>query len=140
MHVIKFVLIGFIAASAQAFVIMDGLPPVSSVRHVSSLFYRDSDVNDGAYLVNKRIPDFKQRMRNLVKQQQRKSWRPNNMKTAVTLEEYANVIKEGREKKCIVIVNFHATWCKVIIVFFCPMFRAAYHIMLNHLNRCCNLP
>jgi thiol:disulfide interchange protein len=57
--------------------------------------------------------DFKQRMRSIAKQQERTVWRPENMKTAVTLEEYANVIEEARKSNSVVVVNFHATWCKV---------------------------
>jgi hypothetical protein len=111
-------LIGLIAASADAFVTIDASLSARCTRRVPSLFYRDSNITE-ADLTNKRRPDFKTRMRSIVKQQQRKSWSPNNMKTAVTLEEYANVIKEGRERNRIVVANFHATWCKVIIVLMC---------------------
>jgi len=40
------------------------------------------------------------------------SWRPSNVKTAVSLEEFANVIQEGRSKNQLVVVRFYATWCK----------------------------
>jgi len=52
-------------------------------------------------------------MRSIAKQQERTVWRPENMKTAVTLQEYANVIEEARKSNSVVVVNFHATWCKV---------------------------
>lgn len=56
--------------------------------------------------------DFRRRMKNLVKRKQQQAVdRPNNVRTAFTLEEYKEVLDENNGK--IVVVRFFATWCKV---------------------------
>jgi hypothetical protein len=60
--------------------------------------------------------DFQSKMRNIVAQRtkrKREVARPANVKSAVSLEEFANVINEGRKERRLVVVRFHATWCKV---------------------------
>jgi thiol-disulfide isomerase/thioredoxin len=39
--------------------------------------------------------------------------RPRNVKNAISLEEFVDVIDEGRKDGRLVVVRFHATWCKV---------------------------
>lgn len=41
------------------------------------------------------------------------SWRPPNIKAVVSLEDFYDVIQEGRMKNQLVVVRFYATWCKV---------------------------
>ena len=63
-----------------------------------------------------RPSDFQSRMKNIVKQNRRRSNamnRPKNVKTATSLEEFADVIEEGRREGKLVVVRFVATWCKV---------------------------
>lgn len=56
--------------------------------------------------------DFRRRMKNLVKRKQQQAVdRPNNIRTAFTLEEYKEVLDDNNGK--IVVVRFFATWCKV---------------------------
>ena len=56
--------------------------------------------------------DFRRRMKNLVKRKQQQAEdRPNNIRTAFTLEEYKEVLDDNNGK--IVVVRFFATWCKV---------------------------
>jgi len=101
-------------------------------RHDSTaLFYKDSaDVYEENITDQKtsKVSDFKLRMRSIVKQRQlnRKgsnAWRPENFKTAVSLQEYSNVIEEGRRSKRTVVVTFHATWCKVSELLLRDLFR-----------------
>jgi hypothetical protein len=103
-----------LVASSNAFTAINTIKKAQpTTRSSTNLFYRnDTDVYQES--THKR-PDFRQRMKSIVKQQQRTEWRPENMKTATSLQEYANVIEEGRRNNCLVVVNFHATWCKVSI-------------------------
>jgi len=76
----------------------------------TSISFRDDDV---AEMDVER--DFQSRMRNIVAQRtkrRREVVRPANVKSAVSLEEFANVINEGRKEGRLVVVRFHATWCK----------------------------
>ncbi|KAL7484836.1 hypothetical protein ACHAW6_010456 [Cyclotella cf. meneghiniana] len=116
----KCILIGILIVSSSAFNAVDTVRHFS--RHYSTaLFYKDSaDVYKDSITDQKtsKVSDFKLRMRSIVKQRQstgRKStsaWRPQNFKTAISLQEYFNVIEEGRRSKRTVVVKFHATWCK----------------------------
>lgn len=60
--------------------------------------------------------DFRSRMRRILVQQQKNtsSSRRSNTLSVTSLEEYASVIEEGRREGRLVVVRFHATWCKVI--------------------------
>jgi len=59
--------------------------------------------------------DFRSRMRRILVQQQKNtsSSRRSNTLSVTSLEEYASVIEEGRREGRLVVVRFHATWCKV---------------------------
>jgi hypothetical protein len=115
----RFILTAVLFASANAFTSLHLSTSTQSTRLLSStLFFRDSGVYDGDISTNNRKPDFKQRMKRIVKQQTTTAWRPDNMKTAASLQEYANVIEEGRLTNRVVVVNFHATWCKVVFQFY----------------------
>ncbi|KAL7514369.1 hypothetical protein ACHAXN_011550 [Cyclotella atomus] len=105
----KLIWITVLVASSHAFTLIN-TSTQPTARRSTNLFYRN-DVDVYQESAPKR-PDFRQRMKSIVKQQQRTEWRPDNMKTATSLQEYANVIEEGRRNKCLVVVNFHATWCK----------------------------
>lgn len=104
----RLMIISVLIASSNAFTSIN--TSTTSTRCHSTLFFRDDD-----YQIDLPIkrPDFKQRMKNIVKKQNRTAWRPDNMRTADTLQEYANVIEEARRMDRLVVVNFHATWCKV---------------------------
>ena len=104
----RLMIISVLIASANAFTSISS--STTTTRCHSTLFYRDDD-----YQIDHPIKrsDFKQRMKNIVKKQKRTAWRPDNMRTADTLQEYANAIEEARRMDRIVVVNFHATWCKV---------------------------
>jgi hypothetical protein len=95
----------------------------------TQLSYRDDD-HDSLETKKKSSPasDFQSRMKRAALQSIRSSssnsgggirkgtgtsWRPSNVKTAVSLEEFANIIQEGRSKNQLVVVRFYATWCKV---------------------------
>ncbi|KAL3765753.1 hypothetical protein ACHAWU_009721 [Discostella pseudostelligera] len=58
--------------------------------------------------------DFRSRMRRILVQQQKNasSSRRSNTLSVTSLEEYASVIEEGRREGRLVVVRFHATWCK----------------------------
>jgi thiol-disulfide isomerase/thioredoxin len=95
----------------------------------TQLSYRDDD-HDSLEPKKKSSPpsDFQSRMKRAALQSIRSSstssssssrrgtgtssWRPSNIKTAASLEEFANVIQEGRSKNQLVVVRFYATWCK----------------------------
>ncbi|KAL7433512.1 hypothetical protein ACHAXM_003593 [Skeletonema potamos] len=94
----------------------------------TQLSYRDDD-HDSLETKKKSSPasDFQSRMKRAALQSIRSSssnsgggirkgtgtsWRPSNVKTAVSLEEFANIIQEGRSKNQLVVVRFYATWCK----------------------------
>jgi hypothetical protein len=59
--------------------------------------------------------DFRSRMRRILVQQQKNaaSSRRSNTKSITSLEDFASVIEEGRREGKLVVVRFHATWCKV---------------------------
>lgn len=64
--------------------------------------------------------DFQSRMKRIVIQQQKDSasissrrLRRPNVKSVVSLEEFASVIDDGRREGKLIVVRFHATWCKV---------------------------
>lgn len=64
--------------------------------------------------------DFTSRMKSIVVKRQRStsprqnsSFRPENVKIASSLEEFAGIIKEGRRDDKVVAVRFYATWCKL---------------------------
>ncbi len=70
--------------------------------------------------------DFQSRMKRIVVNQKRGGtsssatqrrntslYRPKNVKSATSLEEFADVIEEGRRDGKVVVVRFYATWCKV---------------------------
>ncbi|KAL7440663.1 hypothetical protein ACHAXH_004882 [Discostella pseudostelligera] len=58
--------------------------------------------------------DFRSRMRRILVQQQKNaaSSRRSNTKSITSLEDFASVIEEGRREGKLVVVRFHATWCK----------------------------
>jgi hypothetical protein len=77
----------------------------------TSISFRDDDV---AEMDVER--DFQSKMRDIVAQRtrrRREAVRPANVRGVVSLEEFANVINEGRKEGRLVVVRFHATWCKV---------------------------
>lgn len=98
----------------------------------TQLSYRDNEHESGESNHNrKKSPspaakqDFQSRMRRAALQRIRNSsgtgrrggssgssWRPPNVKTAISLEDFANVIQEGRTNNQLVVVRFYATWCK----------------------------
>ena len=75
------------------------------------------------------LKDFQSRMKRATIQNNRRSggsnrraktasstsWRPPNVKIAVSLEDFSNVIEEGRTKNQVVVVRFYASWCKVCV-------------------------
>jgi hypothetical protein len=92
----------------------------------SRIFFRDADDPSFDVVpssgVVERTPmeydaeDFQGRMRSIVAQrtrQRRETHRPANVKNVISLEEFATVIDEGRRTGSLVVVRFHATWCKV---------------------------
>jgi thiol:disulfide interchange protein len=50
-----------------------------------------------------------------LRQQQKNaaSSRRSNTQSVTSLEDFASVIEEGRREGKLVVVRFHATWCKV---------------------------
>ncbi len=77
----------------------------------TSISFRDDELAD---LDVER--DFQSKMRNIVAQRTRRRRevvRPPNVRDAVSLEEFADLIEEGRRGGRLVVVRFHATWCKV---------------------------
>jgi hypothetical protein len=77
----------------------------------TGIFFRDDDVADVDVEQN-----FQSKMRNIVAQRTRRRRevvRPPNVRGAVSLEEFADAIEEGRREGKLVVVRFHATWCKV---------------------------
>lgn len=109
----KFFILGILVASSSAFTTIDTTSRTCTSHRSTSLFYRDSsDVHEPSTSIKKKTAsDFTQRMKSIV--QKRPVPRLENMKTATSLEEYANVIEEARESKRMVVVKFHAVWCKV---------------------------
>mmetsp|Transcript_14297 Transcript_14297/g.20297 ORF Transcript_14297/g.20297 Transcript_14297/m.20297 type:complete len:241 (+) Transcript_14297:304-1026(+) len=100
----------------------------------TQLSYRDNEHDSGESNNNKKKSptspakqDFQSRMKRVALQRIRNSssnsggrrgggrgtsWRPPNVKTAISLEDFANVIQEGRTNNQLVVVRFYATWCK----------------------------
>lgn len=98
----------------------------------TQLSYRDNEHDSGESNNNKKKSpispakqDFQSRMKRVALQRNRNSsssrrrggsrgtsWRPPNVKTAISLEDFANVIQEGRTNNQLVVVRFYATWCK----------------------------
>ena len=111
----------------------------SSIASTTQLSYRDDehDDDDDSIKINtkktsspSRPLDFQSRMKRATIQNNRRSgvgsnrraktasstlWRPPNVKIAVSLEDFSNVIEEGRAKNQVVVVRFYATWCKVCV-------------------------
>jgi thiol-disulfide isomerase/thioredoxin len=108
-----------------------------SISSTTQLSYRDDehdDEDDSIKIKTKKTSstsrpplDFQSRMKRAATQNNRRSgggsnrrgktssstsWRPPNVKIAVSLEDFSNVIEEGRTKKQVVVVRFYATWCK----------------------------
>lgn len=112
-------------------------------RRPTSLFFRDDadpavKVHDLSSMTNnknstrrKQPTDFKSRMKRILVQQgsktqthpstKKNTWRPENIKMAVSLEDFSKVIEEGREMNKLVVVRFFATWCKT-----CHALRPSY--------------
>ena len=89
----------------------------------TQLSYRDDELNDAIENKDKKsspASDFKSRMKRAALQNNRSSsrrrtgasWRPSNVKTVASLEDFSNVIQEGRTKNQLVVVRFYALWCK----------------------------
>lgn len=105
----------------------------SSERHSTNLFYRDHDdqleaeipgLNDADSKVSK-VTDFRSRMRSIVVKQQRSpsSRQSSSLYQHVeSLEQYADVISQGRKENKVVVVRFTATWCKT-----CHFLRPAFN-------------
>lgn len=99
--------------------------PKSCTRFMSSVAEATADL---AYLSENnrdsspRLSDFQQRMKGLVKRsgtaQKNMLEKPANLKTVRTLMEYKNSLDDDSDK--IVVVRFHATWCKVSLSW-CPL-------------------
>jgi hypothetical protein len=113
--------------AATAYIVPSPPPPLSSRlssrRSGSRIFFRDAedplDVAAGAERTPTEDADFRGKMRSIVAQrtkQRRETRRPPNVRSAVSLEEFATVIDEGRREGRLVVVRFHATWCKVRIL------------------------
>jgi thiol-disulfide isomerase/thioredoxin len=105
---------GFAATTAYI-VPSPGLPSssrssiASSRQSSTGIFFRDDDTIDVVGL------ELQSKMRSIVAQrtrQRRETRRPPNVKSAISLEEFATVIDEGRREGRLVVVRFHATWCK----------------------------
>lgn len=91
----------------------------------SRIFFRDADDPSFDVVASSGVveptpmedaEDFQGRMRSIVAQrtrQRRETHRPANVKNVISLEEFATVIDEGRRTGSLVVVRFHATWCKV---------------------------
>eukprot|EP00984_Skeletonema_dohrnii_P026653 scaffold16018_cov120-Skeletonema_dohrnii-CCMP3373.AAC.2 len=83
----------------------------------TQLSYRD-DEHDTLESKKKSSPppakDFQSRMKRMAMRRREtgKSWRPPNVQTATSLEDFANIIQEGRTKNQLVVVRFYANWCK----------------------------
>ena len=120
--VISIVMAGGLAATAYILP-SPGLPSSSALSRRSStsrIFFRDADdpldVAPGVERTPREDAGFQSRMRSIVAQrtrQRRETRRPANVKNVVSLEEFATVIDEGRRDGRLVVVRFHATWCKV---------------------------
>ena len=111
----------------------------SSIASTTQLSYRDDEHDDDSIKIKtqktsspSRPPlDFQSRMKRAAIQNNRRSgvgsnrrgktassttsWRPPNVKIAVSLEDFSNVIEEGRANGQVVVVRFYATWCKVCV-------------------------
>mmetsp|Transcript_15213 Transcript_15213/g.32891 ORF Transcript_15213/g.32891 Transcript_15213/m.32891 type:complete len:232 (+) Transcript_15213:249-944(+) len=102
-----------------------------SKRHSTNLFYRDSSDIDIAALSNSnsKTPssDFQSRMKRIVTQRREtngkrtSAYRPVNVMTVETLEEFHKVIEQGRNEDKVVVVRWFATWCKL-----CHSLRPAF--------------
>mmetsp|Transcript_1934 Transcript_1934/g.4213 ORF Transcript_1934/g.4213 Transcript_1934/m.4213 type:complete len:243 (-) Transcript_1934:5-733(-) len=115
-------------------------------RRPTSLFFReDTDpavkVQDLSSMTNnkksarrKQPTDFKSRMKRILVQQQssgskaqthpstkKNTWRPENVRMAVSLEDFSKEIEEGRKMNKLIVVRFFATWCKT-----CHALRPSY--------------
>lgn len=111
-----------------------------SIASTTQLSYRDDEHDDDDDSIKiktqktsspSRPPlDFQSRMKRATIQNNRRSgvgsnrrgktasstsWRPPNVKIAVSLEDFSNVIEEGRTNGQVVVVRFYATWCKVSV-------------------------
>mmetsp|Transcript_7395 Transcript_7395/g.18348 ORF Transcript_7395/g.18348 Transcript_7395/m.18348 type:complete len:231 (-) Transcript_7395:111-803(-) len=86
----------------------------------------------GGIAGDKKPSDFQSRMKRIVVQQRRRPttqqsrrknniYRPENVKIAESLEDFATVIDEGRRSDRVVVVRFYATWCKL-----CHSLRPAF--------------
>lgn len=110
----------------------------SSISSTTQLSYRDDEHDDDDDSIKiktqktsspSRPIDFQSRMKRAAIQNNRrsvgsnrrgktassKSWRPPNVRIAVSLEDFSNVIEEGRTNNQVVVVRFYANWCKVCV-------------------------
>ena len=93
----------------------------------TGIFFRDDDVADVDVEQN-----FQSMMRNIISQQtrqRREVVRLPNARGVVSLKEFTDELEEGRREGKLVVVRFHATWCKVrnlccVLLFWCrvPVF------------------
>mmetsp|Transcript_5197 Transcript_5197/g.11402 ORF Transcript_5197/g.11402 Transcript_5197/m.11402 type:complete len:225 (-) Transcript_5197:187-861(-) len=102
-------------------------------RSSTSVFYRDEDDstfdamnigmqkspnNENAVDKKKKSSsDFQNRMKNTLVQRLRRSdattrYQPANVKIVTSLEEFANVIEQGRRDDKVVVAQFYADWCR----------------------------
>ncbi len=110
-----------------------------SIASTTQLSYRDDEHDDDDDSIKiktsstSRTPlDFQSRMKRAAIQNNRRSagsvgsnrrgktasstsWRPPNVKIVVSLEDFSNVIEEGRTNNQVVVVRFYANWCKVCV-------------------------
>ncbi|KAL7548318.1 hypothetical protein ACHAWF_012576, partial [Thalassiosira exigua] len=99
-------------------------------RPPTSLPYREGDAFDAPPATPPTVrdstgvtppSDFRNRMKRLVAKERRRTSRPSNVRTVATLEEFAEVVEEGRREDAVVVVRFHASWCNL-----CRALRPSY--------------
>jgi thiol-disulfide isomerase/thioredoxin len=133
--------VGFVASSkgitATAFVNPTSTVSTrssSSVLHArptTRMFFRDD--LDRPSFDDVGLEDFATKMKSIVAQRttaarRQQQVRPSNMKTSETLDEFANLIDEGRRDGKVVVVRFHASWCKT-----CHAIRPAFdRVAISH--------
>jgi thiol-disulfide isomerase/thioredoxin len=106
----------------------------SSVLHArptTRMFFRDD--LDRPSFDDVDLEDFATKMKSIVAQRttatrRRQQVRPSNMRTSETLDEFANIIDEGRRDGKVVVARFHASWCKT-----CHAIRPAFdRVAVSH--------
>ena len=119
-----------------------------TTRLPSTLFYRDeTDPMEAKELSANMTPkkekpsDFQSRMKRIIVQQrpttsqQRQksgsSYRPDNIQTVVSLDEFSKVIDEGRRENKLIVVRFFATWCKVSSCEGCRILFTVLHFLFS---------